>query len=250
MSFVNKIKGWGQKGAPADSEPSDGDVAVADHFDPSDVGSQPMAPPDLALPDVDIEAAAAFDAEPGAAHLAPAGGSIISAAVPSEIADFTETRLQGADSGAAPLAASLPMIGARPVGEQQRILLALLALGLIGLIGLAMYSFFAARGGSTQVGATGQAMMQSQRLAKSVTQAIVGSTTAFPEVKESSEVLATNVRNLKGAEPAAVQESLDVFVPLAERAEKNAGVIIAQQKALTEVGRSLRLINRQSFDLL
>jgi len=250
MSFVNKIKGWGQKGAPADSEPSDGDVAVADHFDPSDVGSQPMAPPDLALPDVDIEAAAAFDAEPGAAHLAPAGGSIISAAVPSEIADFTETRLQGADSGAAPLAASLPMIGARPVGEQQRILLALLALGLIGLIGLAMYSFFAARGGSTQVGATGQAMMQSQRLAKSVTQAIVGSTTAFPEVKESSEVLATNVRNLKGAAPAAVQESLDVVVPLVDRAEKNAGVIVAQQKSLTEVGQSLRLINRQSFDLL
>jgi len=250
MSFVNKIKGWGQKGAPADSEPSDGDVAVADHFDPSDVGSQPMAPPDLALPDVDIEAAAAFDAEPGAAHLAPAGGSIISAAVPSEIADFTETRLQGADSGAAPLAASLPMIGARPVGEQQRILLALLALGLIGLIGLAMYSFFAARGGSTQVGATGQAMMQSQRLAKSVTQAIVGSTTAFPEVKESSEVLATNVRNLKGAAPAAVQESLDVVVPLVDRAEKNAGVIVTQQKSLTEVGQSLRLINRQSFDLL
>ena len=250
MSFVNKIKGWGQKGAPADSEPLDSDVAVADHFDPSHDDSPAMAPPDLALPDVDIEAAEAFDAEPGAAHLAPAGGSIISAAVPSEIADFTETRLQGADSGAAPLASNLPMIGQRPVAEQQRILLAFLAIGLIGLIGLALYSFFAARGGSTQVGATGQAMMQSQRLAKSVTQAIVGIGTAFPEVKESSEVLATNVRNLKAGAPAAVQEPLDVVVPLAERAEKNAGVIIAQQKALTEVGQSLRLINRQSFDLL
>ena len=160
-----------------------------------------MAPPDLALPDVDIEASAAFDAEPGTAGVAPPSGSIISEAVPSEIADFTETRLQGVDTGAAPLVASLPMIGGRPVGEQQRILLALLALGLIGLVGLAMYSFFAARGGSTQVGATGQAMMQSQRLAKSVSQAIVGSTASFPEVKESAEVLATNVRNLKAAAP-------------------------------------------------
>ena len=37
---------------------------------------------------------------------APTQPSIISEAVPSEIADFTETRLQGADSGAAPLGAA------------------------------------------------------------------------------------------------------------------------------------------------
>ena len=41
-----------------------------------------------------------------------------------------------------------------------------------------------------------------------------------------------------------------MVVPLVDRAEKNAGVIVAQQKALTEVGQSLRAINRQSFDLL
>ncbi|MEO5882807.1 MAG: methyl-accepting chemotaxis protein [Caldimonas sp.] len=250
MSFVNKIKGWGQKSAPGESEALDSDVAVADHLAPSQDGSPAMAPPDLALPDVDIEAAAAFDAEPGAAGSAATNGSIISEAVPSEIADFTETRLQGPDTGAGPLAASLPVIGQRPVAEQQRILLSLLAIGLIGLVGLALYSFFAARGGSTQIAATGQAMMQSQRLAKSVSQAIVGSSASFPEVKESAEVLATSVRNLKAGAPAGVQESLDAVVPLADRAEKNAGVILAQQKALTEVGQSLRAINRQSFDLL
>ena len=92
--------------------------------------------------------------------------------------------------------------------------------------------------------------MQSQRLAKSVSQAIVGSSASFPEVKESAEVLANNVRGLKAAAPASVQETLDTVVPLVDRAEKNAGVIIAQQKALTEVGQSLRAINRQSFDLL
>ena len=32
--------------------------------------------------------------------------------------------------------------------------------------------------------------MQSQRLAKSVSQALIGSPTAFPEVKDSAEVLA------------------------------------------------------------
>jgi len=250
MSFVNKIKGWGHKNAPADSEPMDGDVAVADPFDPSNDPPANPSSPDLALPDVDIEAASAFDAEPGAHGLAPTGGSIISEAVPSEIADFTETRVQGADTGAAPLGTTLPVIGQRPVGEQQRILLAMLVVGLIGLIGLALYSFFAARGGSSQVAATGQAMMQSQRLAKSVSQAIVGSTASFPEVKDSAAVLAANVRILKASASSALQEPLDAVVPLADRAEKNAGVIIAQQKALTEVGQSLRAINRQSFDLL
>ncbi len=250
MSFVDKIKGWGgQKGTASEAEALESDVALAEH-EPHGSADPAMAPPDLALPDVDIEAAAAFDAQPGSPAIQPSNPSIISEAVPSEIADFTETRLQGADTGAAPLAATLPMIGGRPVAEQQRILLLLLGVGLIGLIALAVYSFFAARGGSTQVGATGQAMMQSQRLAKSVTQAIVGSTASFPEVKESSEVLAANVRNLKAAAPSGVQESLDAVVPLVDRAEKNAGVILAQQKALTEVGQSLRAINRQSFDLL
>ena len=251
MSFVNKIKGWGQKNGPADSEPMDGDVAVAEAFSASnDPAPANASSPDLALPDVDIEAASAFDAEPTATPLAPASGSIISEAVPSEIADFTETRLQGADSGAAPLVGTLPLIGQRPVGEQQRILLGLLVLALAGLIGLALYSFFAARGGSTLVGATGQAMMQSQRLAKSVSQAIVGSSSSFPEVKESAEVLAANVRSLKASAPASLQESIDAVVPMVDRAEKNAGVIVAQQKSLTEVGQSLRAINRQSFDLL
>ena len=72
-----------------------------------------------------------------------------------------------------------------PAQQQQRILL-----GLVGarparpdrwLTVLALSS--AARSESAQVGATGQALMQSQRLAKSVSQALVGSPQAFPEVQ-------------------------------------------------------------------
>ena len=249
MSFVNKIKGWGQKNAPADSDPLDSDVAVADAFPPSRDPAPSGSAPDLALPDFDIEAAAAFDADPHAspsrrppARSSPRRCRPRSPTSPKP-ACKVPTRRRAARS-------TLPLIGQRPVAEQQRILLGMLVIGLIGLVGLALYSFFAARGGSTQVGATGQAMMQSQRLAKSVSQAIVGIVASFPEVKESAEVLAANVRNLKAAASSALQEPLDAVVPLAERAEKNAGVIVAQQKALTEVGQSLRLINRQSFDLL
>ena len=92
--------------------------------------------------------------------------------------------------------------------------------------------------------------MQSQRLAKSVSQALTGNPTAFPEVKDSAEVLASNVRSLKNgdgpiaAAPSGVQDALDAALPLVDRAEKSAAIVVAQQKALTEVGQSLRAINR------
>src|SRR5437763_56435 len=166
------------------------------------------------------------------------------------------SRLQGADPGAAPLGAALPLLGERPAAEQQRILLAMLGGGLVGLIVLTILSFSSAGRGSAQVAASGQALMQSQRLAKSVSQALTGNPAAFPEVKQSAEVLGSNVRSLKtgdgnvAAAPSGVQDALDTAMPLVERAEKSAGVVVAQEKALTEVGQSLRAINRQSVDLL
>jgi twitching motility protein PilJ len=39
-------------------------------------------------------------------------------------------------------------------------------------------------------------------------------------------------------------------MPLVDRAGRNAGVVLAQQKVLTQVGQALRAINRQSSDLL
>ena len=253
MSFVNKIKGWGQKGSTQEHDALEHDAAFADAYANAGHGDA-VAVADLPLSD--IEASAAFDVHAVAAGESPEGSSIIAEAVPSEIADFTETRLQGPDSGLAPLGASLPLIGKRPVAEQQRILLILLGIGLIGLIVLTVYTFGSASRASAQVAANGQALMESQRLAKSVSQAMVGSASSFAEVKESVDVLANNVRSLKTGEgsvakvPSGVQDSLDVVVPLVDRAEKNAGIVLAQQKALTDVGESLRAINRQSFDLL
>ena len=52
-----------------------------------------------------------------------------------------------------------------------------------------------------QVAASGQALMQSQRLAKAVSQALVGSPKAFPEVRDSSEVLSRTVLGLQPATP-------------------------------------------------
>ena len=51
MSFVNKIKGWGQKGGAAENNVLDGDVAVADDYSPRR-GSTAHASTDLPLADV------------------------------------------------------------------------------------------------------------------------------------------------------------------------------------------------------
>lgn len=153
---------------------------------------------------------------------------------------------------------SLPGLGARTVVQHQRILSIMLGFALLLLAVVTFYTLNQSDKVAQQLGATGQALMQSQRLAKSVSQAVVGSAQAFPDVSESSGVLVKTVRGLQGGDDemrlAALNESfapqLGKVVPLVERAEKNAKAVMGQQKILTQIGSALRLINRQSSDLL
>jgi twitching motility protein PilJ len=247
MSFLNKIKGWGQK----DEAVLGGEAAVAvPSFDELHAGAAKRA-----APEHEATAAGVYDV-PTQQQAGEHDTSIITEAAPSEMADFSETRLQDADQRIAASGTGLPLIGHRPVADQQRILLAMAIAGLLGLIVMTIMSLIAANRGSAQVGATGQALMQSQRLAKSVSQALVGSPAAFPEVKESVDVLVKNVHGLRTGEgniavaPSIVQEVIEPVLPLVDRAEKNAATVLGQQKVLTEVGKALRAINRQSSDLL
>ncbi len=241
MSFLDKIKSMG-KGRDSNALDSDNPVIPLDDVIALD---RPMM--DRSASPIPADATART------VHM---DSSIITEAAPSEIADFSETRVPSSGADDAPGATGLPLIGNQPVGTQQRILLSLVGLGLVGLVGMTIYSLNSASKGSAQVAASGQALMQSQRLAKSVSQALIGSAQAFPEVKESTEVLARSVRGLATGEgglevaPASVQESLTPMVPLVDRAEKNANTVMGQQKILTQVGKALRTINRQSSDLL
>ena len=150
----------------------------------------------------------------------------------------------------------LPLIGRRAIGYQQRFVTGLAALGAIGLVIAGYGAVSAANSHAKQVEATGSSLMQSQRLAKSVSQAMIGSPAAFPEVKESGTVLANNVRGLSAgndvvsAVPGAAQDTVEPLLPLVKRAESNAKIVLDQQKTLTQVGAALRTINRQSSDLL
>ena len=152
----------------------------------------------------------------------------------------------------------LPLLGQRGVAQQRRTLSVLLFLSVLTLVTLAFFALRQSNRVAQQVAATGQSLMQSQRLAKSVSQALVGAASAFPDVKDSADVLGTNVRGLRDGDSAlglsaldaSYQEDLTAVIPLVEQAGKNAKVVLDQQKVLTQVTASLRTINRQSSDLL
>ena len=220
MSFLNKIKSLGQ---PRKNDADSDELPQVQSY-----GGAALAPlPDAGLPHGGYGSTVS-DASATTMQLPLAGAtSILSEEAPSELADFSESRLQGAELATAAAGSGLPFIGNRPAEQQQRILGALIAIGVLGLVVTVSLSLLSASRGSAQVAASGEAMMQSQRLAKSVSQALIGSPLAFPEVRESSEVLSRSVRGLKTGEgglsaaPAAVQELLDPMLPLVDRAEKN-----------------------------
>ncbi len=142
--------------------------------------------------------------------------------------------------------------------RQQRIFAIALAVVVLLLLVVAGSAILRADRLAQQVASTGQSLMQSQRLAKSVSQALVGNAAAFAEVRDSSDDLTRRVQGLANGDDALNLErvggqydaDLAKITPLVERADKSAKAVLAQQQILTQVGAALRDINRQSSDLL
>lgn len=176
---------------------------------------------------------------------------------PGDLGDNLLMSDDGDDAGREALV-SLPLLGRRPAEQHQRSLAVLLAFALLVLGAVTFFILSQTEKISQQVAASGQALMQSQRLAKSVSQALIGSASAFPEVRESSDVLSRSLRGLKqgdadlSIDPLGPEFSaqLDELLPRIDVAERNASAVMGQQAILTQVGTALRTINRQSSDLL
>lgn len=168
-----------------------------------------------------------------------------------------------ADAGAAPPASAVALpVAAAPRRraarrlERRRLLLGtLLALGVLALVAGTLLALQRAERGAAQVAASGQALMQSQRLAKSVNQALAGQPAAFAEVEDSAEVLARNLRGLRGGggmapAPEGLQHQVAQLLLLAEIAEKNARAVLAQQSRLTQAAQALQVLDGLSSRLL
>jgi twitching motility protein PilJ len=153
---------------------------------------------------------------------------------------------------------ALPFMGKKTVAQHRWFLSTVLIGSLLALVAVTMVGLNQSAQAARQANTTGQAMMQSQRLAKSVTQALVGDAGAFAEVSQSSQILARVVHGLMDGDAemslAAVGEAdrqiLDKAEPLADRAEKNAAIVLAQKPALTQVASTLQLLQKQSAGLL
>ncbi|MEX1166752.1 MAG: methyl-accepting chemotaxis protein [Hydrogenophaga sp.] len=153
---------------------------------------------------------------------------------------------------------SVPLLGRRTAVQHRSILAILLGLALIVLATSIFFTLRETEKTGRQVAASGQALMQSQRLAKSVSQALVGSESAFPEVSESAEILLKSLKAFQSGDAAMSLQPLDTsFAPLLETiaprvdaASRNAAVVLAQQTNLTQVSQSVRAINSQTADLL
>ena len=153
---------------------------------------------------------------------------------------------------------NLPLLGPAPAATHQRRLLTMVALGIVLLALVAGWVLQQADRSAKQLAATGQSLMQSQRLAKSVTQALLGKEQAFVELKDSAAVLGRNVRALAQGDAelgvqsvdSSFEEDLGSVSTLAQRAENNAKAVLAQKDVLIQAGDALRSINRQSSSLL
>ncbi|NCP39132.1 MAG: methyl-accepting chemotaxis protein [Rhodoferax sp.] len=153
---------------------------------------------------------------------------------------------------------SVPLLGSKTVEQHQRLLSLVLGASLVVLVIATLVGLNANETSAQQLGAVGQSLMQSQRLAKSVTQALVGDAKAFADVAESAKILTQSARGLQKGDAslnikalgAEFAPPLDKAMPMVDRAGKSAAVVMGQQAILTQVGSALRLINRQSSDLL
>lgn len=184
-------------------------------------------------------------------------GRNVSSADSSELfgAEIASPSLEAGMGGEDAAAAHL---GTPSTQQQRRVLVTILVVALGLLVLVTVFALSQANRTAQQVAATGKSLMQSQRLAKSVSQALIGSPQAFAEVRESSDVLARNVRGLKSGDAdhgietvsTVYLEDVDKMLPMIDRAEKNASIVMSQQAILTQVGNALRTINQQTSGLL
>jgi len=223
MSFLDKIKNLGR---------TEGGAEDADH---------------------EATTLAAVPHERGGDAAESRSSSIISEVTPTESAPtgFDETRANRFNAAAGAQALSRADLRTR-----RRVVSTLLTIGLLGAAGGVALTISGSRHGAAQVRATGQALMQSQRMAKSVSAAMIGTPAAFDELKESVRTMSSVVGSLStgqgepGEAPPGARESVAEVLPIVQRADKNGQIVLAQRKTLIEVGQALQAINKQSGELL
>jgi twitching motility protein PilJ len=119
---------------------------------------------------------------------------------------------------------ALPVLGRKTIAQHQRILSIALVVSLVLLALVTLVGLNRSEKAAQQLSATGQSLMQSQRLAKSVSQALVGDAKAFADVAQSAQILVKSVRGLMNGDAdlrldqlgAGYKPLLDKVAPMAD----------------------------------
>lgn len=152
----------------------------------------------------------------------------------------------------------IPFLGKKTSAQHQRFLLIVWGAALASLVIVILFVMSEVSRVTHQLTATGQSLMQSQRLAKSVSQVMAGDVQSFADVTASSTGLIKMVRGLQAGDDeldldaldANYQPTLDKVVPLFGRVEKNSGVLQAQQQAVTQAVLAVGVIKQQTTEML
>ncbi len=148
-------------------------------------------------------------------------------------------------------AGALPLIGGMPLVRQQRILLIVLivALALLGT-GIAL-TLRAATGSASLLDSSGDALMQSQRVAKSISAALLGSDAAFGELRDSAATLDADFNDMqRSAALGSAAGALAQLRPAVTDMVKNARAVVTLAPLLSATNKSLLAVASQSNALL
>ena len=151
------------------------------------------------------------------------------------------------------LARPLPLIGRLSTGKQLQILTTVLVAFLVIDAAVVAYDTRQGTFATLYVSTVGKIRMLSQRLAKAAQQSSQGNRDAFKQLRDSRDEFAKSVKLLVvggiasgidlPASPHAVRTQLETLDKEWQKTEKNAGLVIGEERNLVALGEAVRQIN-------
>jgi twitching motility protein PilJ len=155
---------------------------------------------------------------------------------------------------------ALPLIGRLPTARQLQILTGLLVLFLVVDAAIVAVDTRQSTFATIYIASVGKIRMLSQRIAKAAQQASEGNREAFKQLRESRDEFAALMKLLQegGAtatatlppSPEAVRAPLQALDAEWRKTERNAALVISQERNLVSLGESVRNINANNPTLL
>ncbi|MEN9420115.1 MAG: twitching motility protein PilJ [Pseudomonadota bacterium] len=202
-----------------------------------------------------------FRKRPAPAEASSSTPTYPSSALPSEIErSFLDTPAMQRYRASRPVPSELPA-AAPPPARGQRLLLGLMAVGVVLLVAAVVATLAASSRHAARLVAVGGAQVQAERLAKAAWATEADSAAAYAELKDSVAALSRHVGALRdepqggladlgGLLPSGLGDEVAPVLPLLERTEKQAGVLLAQQAGAGRAQEAARSIGRTAAELV